>query len=649
MAELLATGPVIQALGFALVAFLWQGAAIGVVTAALAAALRRASADTRYAIGCIALAALALAPILTTLERLQSNVRTDTPYVSQPAAAATTVAAGSYAKTSAQLRLDAVAVPDVRFPIVVAVWGDGVMLLGLHLAVSGMAVARMRRFASPLVTLDRRNSLERVARRLSVTLAVRLFESTMLEIPAVIGWLRPAIILPVSAIAGLSPSHFEAILAHELAHIRRRDYLVNMVQRLVETLLFYHPAVWWVSGWIRREREHCCDDVAAHMCGDRVVYAQALHALETLRANAPALAMGARGGELVHRIRRLVDRTPAPLPNWPGGVAMIVPVIAFLTIGSHTAVPAAPATSQPAVQDARPAEAPAAELIAPDSRAPVSRPLQRAPLSEPDARSDRPAQQQAFGSVSGTVTDPLGGTVPGATVALRSQDTLEASTTTTDASGHFAIGNAATGDYDLVVTLAGFRRDLTLVHVTAAQQTTRTIRLQLGSLSEEVTVVGASAVRTPSASAPPQNLQTASDYRSAARFYYDREAFADAEQMLARANELARAGQPEPANAAVNPAGSVRVGGTIKPPVKIQDVRPIYPSADLATGGDSVVKITAIISRDGTVEDAAVTSPISTFDAAALGAVRLWMFTPTVLDGVPVAVMMTVTVNFKAQ
>ena len=103
--------------------------------------------------------------------------------------------------------------------------------------------------------------------------------------PTVIGWLKPVVLLPASALAALTPQQLEAILAHELAHIRRHDYLVNLLQTLVETLLFYHPAVWWLSRRIRIERENCCDDLAVSLCGDPVAYAAALADLEALRSS----------------------------------------------------------------------------------------------------------------------------------------------------------------------------------------------------------------------------------------------------------------------------------------------------------------------------------------------------------------------------
>ena len=124
----------------------------------------------------------------------------------------------------------------------------------------------------------------RLSRRLHIGRAITLLESALVDVPTVIGWLKPVVLLPASALAGLSPQQLEAILAHELAHIRRHDYLVNLLQTLVETVLFYHPAVWWLSRRIRIERENCCDDLAVSLCGDPVAYAQALADLEALRS-----------------------------------------------------------------------------------------------------------------------------------------------------------------------------------------------------------------------------------------------------------------------------------------------------------------------------------------------------------------------------
>src|SRR5262249_55483729 len=146
--------------------------------------------------------------------------------------------------------------------------------------------------------------LSRLAARLRVRMPVKLVESALVEVPTVIGWLKPMILLPAAALAGLDPRQLEALLAHELAHVRRHDYLVNLLQTAIETLLFYPPAVWWLSRRIREERELCCDDLAITVCGDGMVYARALATMEELRS-APALTLAADGGSLLARIRRI--------------------------------------------------------------------------------------------------------------------------------------------------------------------------------------------------------------------------------------------------------------------------------------------------------------------------------------------------------
>ena len=120
--------------------------------------------------------------------------------------------------------------------------------------------------------------------------------------------MKPVVLLPAAALSGLSPEQLQAILAHELAHVRRHDYLVNLLQSMVETLLFYHPAMWWVSAQVRAEREHCCDDLAVDVCGDRLVYVTALAELTTITSHR-AFALAATDGSM--RRPRAADPRPA--------------------------------------------------------------------------------------------------------------------------------------------------------------------------------------------------------------------------------------------------------------------------------------------------------------------------------------------------
>jgi hypothetical protein len=138
---------------------------------------------------------------------------------------------------------------------------------------------------------------------------VQLLESALAQTPMVLGWLKPVILLPIGAVNHLTPTQVEAILAHEMAHVLRQDYLLNLLQSLVETIFYFNPAVWWVSAQVRTERENCCDDIAVRYCGNSLAYAKALVSLQELQMAAPALAMpfSKNKNQLLHRIKRILQ------------------------------------------------------------------------------------------------------------------------------------------------------------------------------------------------------------------------------------------------------------------------------------------------------------------------------------------------------
>jgi uncharacterized protein involved in exopolysaccharide biosynthesis len=167
-------------------------------------------------------------------------------------------------------------------------------------------VRRLRRRGTERVEQAWLEIVDDLRLRLGISRPVRLFKSALVEVPTVIGWMRPVILLPASALTGLTPEQLEAILAHELAHVRRVDYLVNACQCVLETLMFYHPAVWWISRCIREEREQCCDDLVVQVCTNRLAYARALAVLAESGHGLQELAFAASGAPLLARIRRLV-------------------------------------------------------------------------------------------------------------------------------------------------------------------------------------------------------------------------------------------------------------------------------------------------------------------------------------------------------
>jgi TonB family protein len=294
--------PVAQALSAALLHFVWQGLLVAFLLWIALFLLKNRSASARYLASSAALAVLAILPVLTTWALYRSNapVRDTAGLVAAvwPAAAALPRAAG--AQLAWLPRLQALALP---------LWFAGVFVFSLRLAWGCRQVSVLRRTgeraAAPVVAMA-----AGLRERLGLQRAVNIVITRQSDGPSVVGWLRPVILLPAATLLSLSEQQLAAVLTHEFAHIRRHDYLVNLLQNLLETLLFYHPAVWWTSARMRHERELCCDDVAVHSCGDAVCYARALTVLEKLRGAGVSLAMGSTGGSLLFRVRRLMGLQP---------------------------------------------------------------------------------------------------------------------------------------------------------------------------------------------------------------------------------------------------------------------------------------------------------------------------------------------------
>lgn len=190
-------------------------------------------------------------------------------------------------------------------------WLAGIGILSLR-ALGGWqlvrALERRNTLAVPPALLQRCQVLQR---RMTLTAPVRFLLSRRVDVPMVIGWLRPVVLIPISALASLPPQQLDALILHELAHIRRLDTMTNMLLVMVETILFYHPAVWWVSRQVRTEREHACDDAAVAACGDAVTYVEALTSLESWKGMG-GLALAANGGRLKSRVARLLDAPVEP-------------------------------------------------------------------------------------------------------------------------------------------------------------------------------------------------------------------------------------------------------------------------------------------------------------------------------------------------
>jgi len=411
---------IVDRIGMALVHFLWQGAAIAVVLAVALRILRHRSPQSRYLAAWTVLVAMTFClpitayyfpsapraeiaghtalpnrdvarkppvdrPVKTTNAEspgsgLEENVRdkNDTESAEFPDRAVV-VSPRDAARNSSRvpLRQDSpanagwsiaflVRLLQPVLPWIVGVWLFGAMTLAVWHLGGFRHLVRLRRRGTGPAPAEIVRIMFRLSSRLGVRRSVSVLVSQMARVPTVLGWLRPVILLPASILDEMPTEQLEMILAHELAHIRRQDYLWNLLQIAVETVLFYHPAVWWVSRRIREERENCCDRQAVAAMGNPVVYAGALMRLAEIRYQleqtaVPAASIAADGGSLESRIRRVLGLPVESGCNsnaWLGGVLAVLILAAVFSVNITWADAKPPDGNEPSSGKTTPPAAP---------------------------------------------------------------------------------------------------------------------------------------------------------------------------------------------------------------------------------------------------------------------------------------------------
>lgn len=279
----------VNALGWALLHFLWQGLLIGAAYGACRQLLRSKPPVWRYVAGLIALIMLVAAPAWTFIQLLGIE----------------SVAPGA---VSAQATPEWQIWAARALPWIVILWVVGVCAVSARVIWGWLQLNRLRNEGTWHLPAGWEGRIARLQKAFGITRNVLVRVSDQVLVPTVMGWLQPIILIPASVVTGLSPQQLELIIAHELGHIRRLDYVVNLLQVMVETLLFYHPIVHWISRQVREDRELCCDDLVLATCGQPVDYAKALTNLETLRSGWLQPVLNATGGSLLQRVERILFR-----------------------------------------------------------------------------------------------------------------------------------------------------------------------------------------------------------------------------------------------------------------------------------------------------------------------------------------------------
>jgi TonB family protein len=539
--------------------------------------LRRQSAALRHLILTVALFASILVPFLGPLMPKQAPP----PEIKYVVAGFSPRSVTDAEQTRAEAR-DYIGAPDKSEPEhsrAFVIWISGVSVMAIFILAGILRIAWLVHHARVFTT----------SQRLDLKRKVRLLRSGS-TILGTWGVLRPCVLLPEDA-STWSDNRLKIVLTHELAHIQRLDWPVQMVAEIMRAFYWFNPLFWFLCRRLRAESEHACDDVVLNAGINPSDYAAHLLDLvrtlrDSSRAWSPVLAM-ARPPHLERRFVAMLN--PSLDRKTVGRFAVLVTCIVALSVTVPLAAVRAGQEMKPApviVSIARPIEAPVPKAPAPVKRA---------------APKPAPVQGLADGSLSGTVTDPTGAVIPGVPVTVLSRTVTQSATTETEAQttktndvGVYTFAALTPGQYSLSAQLPGFTAFRTPVTVERGQTFVQNITLSVGSIAQRVTVT-----------AP---------------------------------------GQPRPQSV----PRRIRVGGVVTAANLIAQVRPYYPQSASDAGIEGIVHLQALIGTDGTLVGLTpVGSANPDLTNAALDAVKQWRYKPTLLNNEPVQVITTIDIEFK--
>jgi len=679
-----------EALGWTLVHFLWQGTLVAIVLWCALALMARRAVETRYGAACVALLAMVALPVVTFVRLAEKAYSLGMLDSSALDGGTTVLRVGADTTASAwwpvlSARLDQI------MPWLMLAWCAGVLVFSCRLSM-GMAAARRLRIRETESVCERlQGTFDALCSRLGIRRAVALVHSTRVHVPTVIGWLKPVVLLPAACLSGLSDLQIEALLAHELAHIRRNDYLVSVLQSVVETVLFYHPAVWWVSKQVRRERECCCDELAVRVCGDRVAYARALSLLEEQRALLPEVVLGANGGVLTMRIKRLLgyrEEIVSTNVAWAIVLAVVIAgtgsIVGRFAYAESKQAPAA--ETKTAEQAEMSAQAAALATDAARQAAEINEQVRAVNQQSASAQEQLNEMQRALAgqtkdTVHWTAADQkhLDEAMQKMQVALqqlnsedfkKQMEQLQRRLNSPEFHKQIEDATAAAmkvSSAEMQKQMEKARKQLEDAHVLQEQMRAKFNSPEFKRQIEQARVQAEAAAAK--VNSPEFRAQIEAMRKKAAEFdtpefrekmkKLSEQSQTDAAAAREKANQMlaARGIEPSPnpapatgpetqPKAAPTPDGPVRVSAGVASGMTISRVDPVYPQAAKDAHVQGTVVLKAIIGKTGDVEKLSVVSGPPELAASAIDAVRQWKYKPYLLNGMPVEVLTTINVNY---
>jgi len=338
MLEHLLTTPYFYSLALTLLHFLWQGALVAIALKTALLVIDKSKSQLRYALSATAMLANLVLAIITFIVVFPDDTVLQASGTS-PLALTTLVNELTQENTLLNYQELIPSLVAHSLPYISLLWMVCVFSLAGKLLIEMRNVNKLPTSGSIVPEQALLDRFSELAQQINLKKTPRLLISLKIDVPMAIGWLKPVVLIPASMVSGLNAAQLEMLMLHELAHIRRHDYLVNFIQTIIELLFFFHPGVSWIAKQMRNEREYCSDDIAVQHCGDPIAYAHALADTASLCANRhhhtiPSMAMAASGGDLKQRVLRLVDHHCAPsndVSKWFAGISIFFAIMFIMS------------------------------------------------------------------------------------------------------------------------------------------------------------------------------------------------------------------------------------------------------------------------------------------------------------------------------
>jgi TonB family protein len=605
--------PDMQRIGWALLHFLWQGALIALALKGAMMLLERRSSRLRYALALASLLLMAALPVFLLCKPQGSSFARPPAYEAiqfGPTYVTVSTAASVPIHSKPEFRATFFRLVTPLVPWMAAFWLIGMAILLLKTIGGVIQVQRLKRKAAAHCETNGEASLLRLAARARVA-DVPVLESNLVSIPTVVGWFKPAVLLPQGALNKFDRPILDALVAHELAHIRRHDCVVNLFQTVIEDLLFFHPAVWWASKRVRAEREACCDDDAVAICGDALVYVRALSQAEQFRSSLPVIALNS--SPLLQRIRRLTEMRISK-SNHITAFCIALLAVSFIvataagSILLATIPPQSSDKSDPKTQGAAESSKKAIGVSGQASQIPAPRKGDKGAIVggvasgvghgvpgvvvvDPKSFIEGQAKSMA---ISGRIYDPTSAVVPGVSVLLRNGATFT-QLQNSDAEGRYEISMVCPSDADLVFRMPGFLPSIYSCKTLKSGALDVTLALGQANTQVEISVLRLDSVNRTSVNQP------------------------------------------------------VRVHTGIREPQLILKKMPIYPQEAIMQNIEGTVELKCFVDVEGMVKYTRIIKGDPILAQAAIDAVKQWKYSPAIINDEPWPNEVSVILVFKME